>query len=83
MNLVDLSFLLKMHRIQIGNCFKGYILLIKIIKISKKVDFENPKVQNCNFSTKSVPDQCGFSNSAIAWGPKNRTNREIPVQIKK
>ena len=53
--------------------------MIKIIEIGKKGDFENPKVQNCNFSTKLVFDQCSFSNSAVAWGPKNSTNQEILV----
>ena len=43
------------------------------------MDFENTKVPNRNFTTKSVFDQCGFSNSAVCWGPKNRTNRGIPV----
>ena len=28
--------------------------------MGKKGDFENPKVQKCNFSTRSVPNQCGF-----------------------
>ena len=42
------------------------------------MDFENQNVQNHHFSTKSVPDLC-FSNSAVCWGPKNRTNRGIPV----
>ena len=45
----------------------------------QKVDFENPKVQNRLFSTKTVFNYCGFSNSAVCWGPKNRTNRGIPV----
>ena len=52
---------------------------IPIVKMSKKGDFENPKVPNRDFSTKSVSDQCGFSNSAVCWGPKNRTNWGIPV----
>jgi hypothetical protein len=47
--------------------------------MSKKGDFENLKVQNRDFSTKSVPDSCGFPNSAVCWGPKNSTNRGIPV----
>ena len=32
----------------------------------EKVDLENPKVQNCQFSTKLVPDKCDFSNSAVS-----------------
>ena len=45
----------------------------------KKGDFENPKVQNHDFSTKLVPDQCGFPNSAVCWEPKYGTNRGPPV----
>jgi hypothetical protein len=33
------------------------------VKMSKKGDFEIPKVPNHNFSTKSVSNYCGFSNS--------------------
>ena len=44
----------------------------------KKGDFENPKVPNCYFSAKLVPDQCGFSNSAVCCGPKHSTNRGPP-----
>ena len=40
------------------------------------------KAPNRNFSTKSVPDQCGFSNSAVSWRPKNHTNRGPPVSPK-
>ena len=29
---------------------------IPLVKVSKKGDFENPKVPNCNFSTKSASD---------------------------
>ena len=29
---------------------------IPVVKMSKKGDFDNPKVSNCNVSTKSVPD---------------------------
>ena len=47
--------------------------------MSKKGDFENQKVPNRDFSTKSVPDLWGFPISAVCWGPKNRTNRGIPV----
>ena len=36
--------------------YKGSFLLIKIIETSKIGDFENPKIQNCDFSTKSVFD---------------------------
>ena len=50
-----------------------------LLKLAKKVDFENSKVPNCNFSTKSMFNQCGFSNSAVCWGPKNHTIRRIPV----
>ena len=46
--------------------------------MSQKGDVENSKVPNYNFSTKSVPDYCGFSNSAVSWGPKNHTNGGIP-----
>ena len=28
--------------------------------------------------TKSVPDKCGFSNSAFCWGPNNPINQGIP-----
>ena len=49
----------------------------------KKGDFENPKVQNHDFSTKLVPDQCGFPNSAVCWEPKYGTNRGPPVSILK
>ena len=31
-------------------------LIIPVVKMSKKGDFENPKVPNHDFSTKSVPD---------------------------
>ena len=48
----------------------------------KKGDFENPKVQNHDFSTKLVPDQCGFPNSAVCWEPKYGTNRGPPVYAK-
>ena len=54
-------------------------LQIPVVKMSKKGDFENPKVPNRDFSTKSVPDYCGFSNSAVYWRPKNLTNRGISV----
>ena len=47
----------------------------------KKGDFENPKVQNHDFSTKLVPDQCGFPNSAVCWEPKYGTNRGPPVSV--
>ena len=40
------------------------------LKMSKKWDFENPNVINYNFSTKSVPEQYGFLNSAVPWGRK-------------
>ena len=33
----------------------------------QKGDFENPKVLNCDFSTKSVPNQCGFFNGGVPW----------------
>ena len=32
------------------------IYLCSVDKLWEKRDFENPKVINCNFSTKSVPD---------------------------
>ena len=51
----------------------------RICENEQKGDFENPKIQNHNFSTKSVPDYCSFSNSAISLGPKNSTNQGIPV----
>ena len=38
--------------------------------MSQKGDFENPKVPNYDFSTKSVPDKFCFSNSAVYWGPR-------------
>ena len=37
--------------------------MIEIFGISKKGDFEIPKVLNRNFS--AVPDWCGFSNCAV------------------
>ena len=49
------------------------------VKMSKNGDFENPKVPNNDFSTKSVFCYCGFSNRVVCYGPKNRTNRGIPV----
>ena len=52
--------------------------IILLQKFSQKGDFENPQVQNCCLSTESVPDWCGFSNSAVPWEPKNHTNRGIP-----
>jgi hypothetical protein len=45
--------------------------VIKIIKISKKGDFEILKVLN--------GDLCSFSNSAVVWGPQNCTNWGPPV----
>ena len=51
--------------------------------MSKKGDFENPKVPNRDFSTKSVSDLCGFSNSAVCWGPKNCTNLYIFLILQK
>ena len=47
----------------------------------EKGDFENPRVINCNFSTKSVPDYYGFCNSTVPWGHKNRTIWGVPVYI--
>ena len=47
----------------------------------KIVDFGYTKAPNCNFNTKSVFNQRGFSNSAVSWGPKNRTNRGFPVLL--
>ena len=38
---------------------------ISVVKMSKKGDFENPKVPNYYFSTKSVFNYCGFSKSAV------------------
>ena len=38
------------------------------MKMTQKGDFENPKVPNRDFGTKSVPDQYAFSNSAVYWG---------------
>ena len=35
------------------------------LKMSKKRDFENPKVINRNFNTKSVPKWYGFLNSSL------------------
>ena len=35
--------------------------------MSKKGDFENPKVINGHFSAKSVPKQYGFLNSTVPW----------------
>ena len=46
-------------------------------RLGKK--FENEKVPNGNFSTKSVLDQCSFPSSAVCGRPKNRTNWGIPV----
>ena len=54
---------------------------IKFVKMSKKGDFENPKIQNNDFITKSFPNYCGFSNSVVSWAPKNRTNQGIPVIV--
>ena len=42
--------------------------------MSKKGDFGNPKVPNRDF----IVNQ--YSISAVCWGPKNRTNRGIPVK---
>ena len=67
--LISTYYSTKYLVIQVENC---------LLKLPKKVDFENSKVPNCNFSTKSVFNQCGFSNSAVCWGPKNRTIRGIP-----
>ena len=53
------------------------------LKMSKKGDFENPKVQIHDFSTTSVSNYCNFSNSAVCWGTKNSTNRGIRVFFKK
>ena len=47
--------------------------------MGKKGDFDYPKVINCNFSTKSVPDKYGFPNSTVPWGRKNRTIWGPPV----
>ena len=41
------------------------------LKMSKKGDFENLKVINHDFSTKSVPEYYGFLNSTVPWGRKN------------
>ena len=35
--------------------------------MSKKEDFEIPKVINCSFSTKSAPTWYNFCNSTIPW----------------
>ena len=54
----------------------------------KKGDFENPKVMNCNFSTKSVPNFvfAMYKSSRIlrkclgaekGFGPKSVTGREM------
>ena len=45
--------------------------------MSKKGDFENPKIQN--FSTKSVPDQCGFCHNTVPLCPKIITIQGTPV----
>ena len=64
------TILNKLEKNEINTCasfFKNHttvmntvVLSSNLIKISwkwaKKGDFENPKVQNCNFSTKSVFD---------------------------
>ena len=49
--------------------------------MSKKGDFEIPKVINPDFSTKTVPDQYGFLNSTVPWVHKNRTIWGVPVQL--
>ena len=58
--------------------------LVSKIKIAwkwaKKGDFENPKVINRDFSTKSVPEKYGFLNSTVPWGRKNSTIWGPPVQ---
>ena len=49
--------------------------------MSKKGDFENPKVINRYFSTKSVLEQYGFVNSTVPSVRKNSTIRGPPVFI--
>ena len=46
-----------------------------------KWDFENAEVINCDFSTKSVPEQYGFLNNTVPWGPKNSTIQGPPVDV--
>ena len=46
-------------------------LVSKIKKAWKwaiKGDFENPKVINLDFSSKSIPEQYGMLNSKVSWG---------------
>ena len=51
---------------------------IPVVKMSKKGDFENQKVTNCNCSTKSVP-VVRFFQKCSRLGTKKNTNRGIPV----
>ena len=41
---------------------KDILILFNLLCSIKKGDFENRKVPNRDFSTKSVPDYCGVSN---------------------
>ena len=52
---------------------------LTFMEMRKKGDFENPKVPDCYFSTKSVPNYCGFSYSVVCWGLITSTNRGYPV----
>ena len=47
--------------------------------MSKKRDFENPKVQNCDFSTKSVPISAVFQIVRFPGNQKTALTGEIPV----
>ena len=48
--------------------------------MSKKGDFENAKSKIPILVIKQSPISAVFSNSVVAWEPKNCTNRGIPVQ---
>ena len=54
-------------------------LLIKIIEISKKGDFENPKVQNCDLVINQCSINAVFQIVRLPGDQKNSNNRGIPV----
>ena len=54
-------------------------LFFNFFQISNNLFFHTLVLSNRDLSTKSVSDYYRFSNSAVCWGPKNRTNRGPPV----
>ena len=62
--------------------FKNQNSLKILVIMSRKGDFEIPRVIKSIFSIISVPNKYSFWNSTVSWGRKNRTIWGLPVVIK-